>query len=480
MKRIAIIGGGFCGTVTAVNLARLTDAPLEVTVINSGQPLGRGVAYGTRRPEHLLNVVARNMSALADQPGHFVEWLGTRSDFADVAAAELRETFVPRRVYGDYLQGLFLWYAQALADGKKVRIDSLDAEALDIVPAGQRITVVTSTGATLEADKVVLATGNQAPADLPACAPDHPCYMGDPWCGWERRLPHTHQDVVLLGTGLTMVDAFLTLCALGWQGKIYAVSRNALLPQSHFKGTDYAAFPEGDPSHLTLEQMHAQMQNHCGRLRQQGLNPAMLVDKLRPYTQRLWQNFNRAEKARFLREFRTRWNVTRHRIPEPVHRDLAAAIAAGRLELVKGRICEVAVADGGLCVRVEDATGNLRTLSCGAVVNCTGPAEGYGFEQGSTLYGNLLRRGLVEADPLNLGIEVASDFVVLDQEGNRSRHLLALGPPLKGVLWETTAVPELRNQAFRVAEVIVAESKAKRAEVRTVPETFADVMEYSI
>src|SRR6187200_3268552 len=106
MKSVVVIGGGFCGVATAVNLTRLTDAPLAVTVLNAGHPLGRGVAYGTRRPEHLLNVVARNMSALADQPDHFVEWLGTRSDFAHLPAAELRELFAPRRVYGDYLQAL--------------------------------------------------------------------------------------------------------------------------------------------------------------------------------------------------------------------------------------------------------------------------------------------------------------------------------------------------------------------------------------
>src|SRR4051794_17269989 len=155
MKRVVVIGGGFCGVATAVNLARLTDAPLEVAVLNAGHPLGRGVAYGTRRPEHLLNVVARNMSALADQPDHFVEWLGTRSDFADVPTAELRERFVPRRVYGDYLQALFLWYSRAFADGKKVRIDRHEATAGDVVPAGECATVRTAEGLALEADRVV-------------------------------------------------------------------------------------------------------------------------------------------------------------------------------------------------------------------------------------------------------------------------------------------------------------------------------------
>jgi uncharacterized NAD(P)/FAD-binding protein YdhS len=479
MKHVVVIGGGFSGAVTAVNLARLTDAPLTVTVLNTGQPLGRGLAYGTRRPEHLLNVVARNMSALADQPDHFIDWLGTRSDFASFSTAELREQFVPRRVYGDYLQSLFLWYTRVLADGKKVRIDRHEAEALDVVQADGFASVVATGGLTLEADKVVLATGNQFPTDLPGCALDHPCYFGNPWSGWEERLPDRRQDVIILGTGLTMVDTFLTLSSLRWEGKIYAVSRSGLLPLSHFKSPDYAAFPEGDPSHLRLDEILALLERHCDRIRGLGLNPALLVDKLRPYTQRMWQNFTLAEKQRFLWEFRTRWNVVRHRIPESVHCLITAAVEAGRLAIIKGRVQKLAATESGLQVTVSDSAGCATTLRGGAVLNCTGPADGYGDER-SRLYRNLLERGLVVPDEVNLGIQAAADFVVLEPGGGRSKHLLALGPPLKGALWETTAVPELRNQAFRVAEVIVAQLHVKRAEVREVAESYSDVIEYSI
>ena len=483
MKHVVVIGGGFSGAVTAVNLARLTDAPLTVTVLNTGQPLGRGLAYGTRRPEHLLNVVARNMSALADQPDHFLEWLGTRSDFAHFSTAELREQFVPRRIYGDYLQSLFLWYSHVLADGKKVRIEKHDVAALDIVPEADGATVVAGGGLTWTADKIVLATGNQLPTDLPGCALDHPCFIRDPWNGWEERLPDRRQDVIILGTGLTMVDAFLTLGALDWEGKIHAVSRNGLLPQPHFKSRDYTAFPEGDPSHLSLDEMLASLDAHCHRIRELGLNSALLVDKLRPYTQRVWQNFSVADKRRFLREFRTRWNVVRHRIPEAAHRRLTTALESGRLEIVKGSVQGLAATGDGLTdgleVKVGDTAGNVRALRGGAVLNCTGPTDGYADGR-SCLYRNLLARGLVVPDELNLGIQAAVDFVVLEQGGERSKHLLALGPPLKGVLWESVAVPELRNQAFRVAEIIVAELRVKRAEVHEVAETYSDVIEYSI
>eukprot|EP01034_Spumella_vulgaris_P020994 gene20994-26930_t len=111
---IAIIGGGFSGTLVAVNLARLSTRPVRITLVNCAYPTGRGIAYGTSRPEHLLNVAARNMSALPDPPHHFVEWLRTRTEFAAVPEAELRETFIPRRIYGDYVRGLALHYLHPL------------------------------------------------------------------------------------------------------------------------------------------------------------------------------------------------------------------------------------------------------------------------------------------------------------------------------------------------------------------------------
>jgi uncharacterized NAD(P)/FAD-binding protein YdhS len=337
--------------------------------------------------------------------------------------------------------------------------------------------VSVSAGPDLKADKVVLATGNLPPTNPGGFVLDHPRYFRDPWGDWETRLGDPAEDVVLLGTGLTMVDAFITLTALEWRGKVYALSRNGLLPLSHFKGQEYAAFPEGDPSHLNLDEMETMLRAHCGRLRALDLNPAILVDKLRPYTQRLWQHFSAAEKQRFLRDYRTRWNVTRHRVPEAIHRKVVGAVEAGRLEIIKGELRCLTAFGNGLQLNMRSAS-DTRGLRVGAVVNCTGPAEG--LASAPLLYPNLLTRGLVLEDEVGLGIRATPDFAVVDLENRRSKWLMALGPPLKGTLWETTAVPELRAQAFRVAEVIVADMHARRAKVRPVEETYADVLEYSI
>lgn len=478
MNRVVVVGGGFCGVATAVNLARLSESPLTVTLVNARHPTGRGVAYGTLRPEHVLNVVARNMSALADQPDHFLEWLGTRSDFAHVPMTELRESFLPRRVYGDYLQGLLQWYATAFADGRNVRIERVSAEVVDVEPAGNGVTVRAADGTAWAADRVVLATGNPPPADLPGVSTDDPRYVRDPWGDWPARLPDPAKPVVVFGTGLTMVDVYLTLAAIGWPGKVVAVSRSGLLPMSHFKGPDYPGFPAGDPATMSLDQLIELFETHCRQLSEKGLNPAILVDKFRPHTQRVYQHFGLAEKVRFLKEYRAKWGAARHRVPEAVAKQIDDGLTGGRLEVVTGRIASLTPTSAGLTVGVETATGP-RAIAAGLVINCTGPAEGPDTS-GQLLYRNLLRRGLVSPDEVNLGVRATADFAAVEASGQRSPWLRVLGPPLRGSLWETTAVPELRAQAFRVAEGIVAELKAGRAAVKPVEHTFADVLEYSI
>ncbi len=480
MKTVAIIGGGFCGTLTAVNLARLSTDTLRVILVNNRYPPGRGVAYGTLRPEHLLNVVARNMSAFPDLPSHFVDWLRNRADFAEVPLADLREQFVPRRVYGDYLQDLLFWQAQPLAGPGRVRIDLIDDEVLDVEPGEGGARLVLKGGDILQADRVVLATGNLAPHDLipPGPVHEHPAYCANPWRGWYERLPDSQEDVLLVGTGLTMIDVFLTLRALGWGGTIYAASRNGLLPEPHFKGSDYPLSPPDDVETMGLHQLVALMEEHCARLRADGMNPAVVVDKLRPFTQRIWRNFSVTEKGEFSRDYRTRWNVVRHRIPPAVAGQIEAAREGGGLEVLKGTLRDVRPEGGRLRVAIDPGDGGpSRELAVGLLVNCTGPRESFN-DAPDSLFRKLFGQGLVRPDELDMGIEVTPDFAVVDDQGRPSDFLFAIGPLLKGTLWETTAVPELRSQAHQVAKALLADDQRLRSD--WAQETPADLVEYYI
>ena len=179
---------------------------------------GRGVAYSTGRPEHLLNVPARRMSAFPDEPDHFARWYGEHGGDA--------EEFAPRMLYGDYLE-------EQLA-GAGERLEIVRGEAVDSSAASASVRL--AGGRTIEADAVdprarQFQAGNSAR--------DRSGALGSPVgrrslgrrtsrAGLGRR-----DTILLLGTGLTAVDAMLTLDAAGFGGRIVAVSRRGLAPRGH-------------------------------------------------------------------------------------------------------------------------------------------------------------------------------------------------------------------------------------------------------
>jgi uncharacterized NAD(P)/FAD-binding protein YdhS len=453
-EHIAILGGGFCGVMTAVNLVRLSPRTLRVTIINEDRPTGRGVAYGTRRKEHLLNVAARNMSAFHDQPDHLLQWLRTRSEFDAVPERDLREKFIPRMIYGDYLRSIMQHHFEGAGGMTPVKVEHVPGHAVDIEPQG---VVLLSDGRRVEADRIVLATGNEAPAELPGAEAlkDHPAWVGNPWVVWDKRLPTDGGVIVLLGTGLTTVDAVITVRELGWQGSIHAVSRHGWIPHSHFRGIEYPEFPPADVDLTTLglEKLIALMEEHCARLREMGANPAIIVDKMRPHTQKVWQSFSAQERRDFARRHAARWNVMRHRIAPEIHAQLTSAQLTGQLTIHPANIERVEASDGK--VRVHLSGG--KSLDGDLVINATGPQTRFTATR-SVLLQNLLRRQLISPDDMDMGVRIDSDHTAVTADGARSDLLLALGPLLRGTHWETIAVPELRGQARRVAETLLEQT----------------------
>ena len=474
MKTIVIVGGGFSGTIAAVNLARLANDPLRVVIVNTSRPLGRGTAYSTTRNEHLLNVAARNMSALPDYPEHFLGWLRSRSEFSSLTDHELREMYVPRKIYGDYLCGLLATCQQPIDPRCNVTVQTIDDQVVDIVVASDGpVQVCLESGESIDANQVLLATGNQPPGSFPSDAPlsHDPRYRSDPWHDWVSRLPGSGGTIVLLGTGLTMVDVVLTLDELQWDGKIIALSRNGMPPQSHFRGIAYEDYMPDNATELSIDQLRAIVQKHCSQLRQMSQNPAIAIDKLRPHTQRLWQNLTTEEKQSFLAQDAALWNVTRHRIAASIHDVITDALDSGRLTLKSGTIQRLAPNEENIEVVLHDQQDNSFSEFGDLVINCTGPQSSFS-NAGITLFDNLLEKGLVCSDDLDMGLQVDDRFAVIESTGEPSRWMFAMGPLLKGSLWETTAVSELRGQAMRIAEILLERAPAE------VPQQ--DVLEYYI
>lgn len=423
---VAIIGGGASAALQALHLLRSGAA--RVTMIEREREPGRGVAYSTRRPEHLLNVPARRMSAFADDPGHFSRWFEARGGSAD--------EFAPRMLYGDYL-------AEQLAAAGD-RLETLRGEAVDVLPGE---TVRLADGRTVAADAVVLALGNFKPATPRGVDPAAlgPLWVDDPWASGLGEGLGRADTILLLGTGLTAVDAALTLDAVGFQGRILAVSRRGLAPRGH--GEREAA---SDPG--------AQLPSNCVallrwvRARSAEIGWRSAVYSLRSVTQQIWAAASLDERRRFLRHLRPWWDVHRHKLAPAVFERIEAMQSAARLVVAGARLVSAEAGDGRALVRLRPrGSDTIETARVARIVNCTGPETDL-LRSGEPLVAALHAAGRIRTDPCRIGLDVDGECRVRDAAGMASDSLFAIGPITRGAFWESVAVPDIRDQARCIAE----------------------------
>jgi uncharacterized NAD(P)/FAD-binding protein YdhS len=430
---VAIIGGGFSGTILAAQLAR---RGIESVLVDGSGRVGRGVAYSTTDPAHLLNVRAEGMSAWADDPHDFARRF--ESEGGD------RRGFAERRQFARYLDDIL---GQALASGK-TNVEKTFATAARRCEGGWLVEL--ADGRTLDARALVLAIGNQEPEPLAALAGVRSRYIANPW-GWEaqaavRELVATGESVLAVGTGLTMVDLVLSLESAGHRGRIVALSRRGQVPRSH---ADF------DPAPVERDQVPAgQLRAMWRWLRRRSAEVGWraAVDSLRPHSQWLWQSLDAQQQRRFLRHARPWWDVHRHRIAPEVARTVAGLVAERRLEVIAGRI--VSGRSNGDEVEVEirrRGASDAQTMRFAYVFNCTGPLHSVGRTR-DPLLRSLLDGGQVRSDALGIGVEVDERSRAVPAE-----RLWALGPLTKGRYWEIIAVPDIREQAADVADDIARE-----------------------
>lgn len=430
-RTVAIIGAGFSGAMLAV---RLAEAGATAILIEKSGEFGRGVAYGTTDDAHVLNVRAGRMSARADAPDHFVQWLANRHPgLADP------QGFVPRRVYGDYLQQI-LDDAASEAPGSIVRVPEAAAA---VTADGVRL----ADGGLIAADAVVLATGNPPPAA--AFAPAGPAVIADPWASGALDGVQPSDRLLIIGAGLTMIDMILTLEARGWGGRAAVISRHGLLPRAH------------GPAHEPVEARPPAPGPLSARLREfrrageiEGWE--RMMDRLRPLNARIWADLPVEERARFLRHLRPIWDVHRHRIaPEPAE-CIARLIREGRLSVSAGHIHRVRTGPAGVSVDWTRRGGTREGNSTAEwLIDCTGPGYNRAIRTDGLLRG-LLEEGRARLDALALGLDVAADGGVIDTRGEVSNRLFALGPPARAAFWECTAVPDIRERIEDLATKLLS------------------------
>ncbi|MFC0633887.1 FAD/NAD(P)-binding protein [Brevundimonas balnearis] len=425
--RVLIIGGGFSGAMLA---ARLAERGAASTLINRDDRFGLGVAYGAAEPWHLLNVRSARMSAVADRPDDFVDWLRLHApEHSDPHG------FAPRVVFGRYVQDRL----NRIRRERPQAIEAMSGVATAIGGDG----VDLADGRRLQGRAVVLSTGNPPPAAASAL----PGAVADPWALGALEGVRPSDDVVLIGTGLTMVDVLATLERRGWFGRAFALSRRGLLPRSHG--------PRPDPR---LEPAPGVGRSLAGSVKAArdaappGDGWRSLMEAYRPITAELWASLDARGQRRLLRHLRPWWDVHRHRLAPEVAARIDSLIRQDRLSVMAGRLLTARPAAGRieLSFRPRSQTREAKLVT-DWLIDCSGPGHD---PRKDPLTGPLIAAGAARLHANGLGLDLDPFGRVLNAQGLAHPDLYVLGPPARAAFWETIAVPDIRERIEAMARAL--------------------------
>lgn len=426
-KTIAVIGAGASGTLACAHLlAHPSSAGVRIEWVGNEADFGPGLAFGTKDPGHLLNVRAQGMSAFPDNPMHFVEW--ARLGHPQAAPTD----FLPRMGYGEYLR--------TLVPQTEARVCRHHDEAIRVTPAAEGGYLITlRSGRKIEANQVIIAIGNlQGPSGFGADAPWRPSEIaGD-------------ARVLLIGTGLTMLDAAITLCRGGRKSPVWAVSRRGLLPQVHRSYAAHVPTPAFADllraQNVRLARAFRVFRAECEIALAQGSDWRAVFDLIRPHTPRIWSQLSERDRKRFLRHAVRYWDIHRHCIAPEIAEQIAGFRARGLLVVCGARIDGLRRTPAGTWeLRIEKKDGGFAQAEFDVVLDCSGLIKNI-KSTSSALLQALLEDGLFELDHPLLGAHPSAS-----QPG-----LHVIGPLLRGAYWESIAIPEIRFQARDLAQRVLA------------------------
>ncbi|MBL9161520.1 MAG: FAD/NAD(P)-binding protein [Planctomycetaceae bacterium] len=453
---IVVVGGGFSGSMTAAQILRKaneTEQRVRVVVVERRGAVGEGLAYGTRDLNHLLNVPAGRMSAWPDRPDDFLQWAQRRRPQAKPV------DFLPRQWYGEYVRETLLATAEEAKPAAEFSVVFDEVRRVARRPEGGWL-VHLAHGSTIRADAVVLAIGHRPPSDPIGArwSGSRAHLIADPWRPFALNIVEPDEPVVVLGSGLTAVDAVLSLAHPDRRAPITIVSRRGLLPQSHAAQPVKPVDLQPMVAELLAAPGGVRVLELCRRLRKivaesaaQGVDWRGVVDGIRPHTAALWQAMSIEQRRRFLPRLRPFWEVHRHRMALSIGEQFGELRDCDWVRRVAGRIVSVqADADAVRLVVSERATERLVEINAAWVINCTGPAPSNSAASNPAI-GSLLVDHWLCPDELGLGLETTPGGNAIDAEGREVADLLVVGTLRKPAVWESTAVPELRAQAAAAA-----------------------------
>ncbi|WDG50675.1 FAD/NAD(P)-binding protein [Pseudomonas chlororaphis] len=458
---VLIVGGGLSGALLAAQLLRLPGRR-QVRVIEPRSELGRGEAYSAVELGHTLNGNAARMSVDPDNADDLTQWL---SDYlagggwpeSEQQPVPVSELFPPRGIFGLYVQQR-LAEAQAIGALQGSTVTHVRAEVVDLQADTEGAWLTLNDGQRLRGAFAVLATGMFPAARTPQTESSGLNAAAlDPWDVSAMSRLDPQATVLIIGSGLTMVDAVVSLEQAGHRGPIEVFSRHGLLPHVRRQPPAWVDFLAEDPSIRTPRQLLHELRRQCRQALADGVDWQAPLDTVRAHIGRLWSQATDGQRRQFVRHVRPWWESHHHRSP-PLSAELVARLhGEGRLRIHAASFKGLEPsADGRLAIGIRRRGETQTTWVAGdALINSSGIE--YDWRRvARPLPQQLLARGLIQPGPLALGIRADAGGAVVDAQGQVASRLFAMGPPLRGMWWESTAVTDVASQAKALAARLVA------------------------
>lgn len=484
---IAVVGGGAACVAFLHHFSELISpeaaSRIRIKIFEPRGTIGRGLAYQHDCESLLLNRAVETMSVSASDFSSFTSWVRWKAHHEDelkaLARRDLSATYVPRALFGRYLDDFFReTSATAARKGLTLQVEQREVTA---VRRATRYRLETD-GAVFEADTVLLAIGNIGQHDHYGLL-GHERYLHEPYplALHLDRLSRAGK-VAILGSGLTAVDVACSLFRMRSDVEIDMLSPSGILP--YVKGRQVR--PDA-PRFLTGRALQALT---AGGTRKIGLRSlarllraefrakqadwrelfasaddalTLLRDEIahadrerawqtvlvatNEVVEEAWHALEPAAQALVLQRFARPWLARRAPMPLENARLLAAMLENGRLKLLR----TPAEFERGDPARLGLRLGDGSVAGYDYVVNATGAAKTVRGPQDSRLAWQLLREGLASPDWRG-GLQV--DFntgALLDAQGEADWQLRCLGHLTCGAYFFVSSLEMVAKRARRIA-----------------------------
>jgi uncharacterized NAD(P)/FAD-binding protein YdhS len=463
--RVVIVGGGVSSIIMCVQLIRYTTRPVDVTIVEPRECVGPGLAYSATDPDHRLNAPLDIHWLDPRRPEELRAWCESRNIFDrdPGCLTENGQVFLRRSDLGDYLSHQFQRHRDDPRLGSTVA-HLRDSSVAVTCTAGIH-QVRTASGQVLEADMLVIATGNPMPALRPPFRAQHahiPRIIGNPLA--PHCLDAVAQDgrVLVVGSGLTALDVVSTLVRKGHRSQILVVSRRGLRPRPQSPETlrlppakmelttSLPDFLLRQP--LTVRAWTRAIRGEIRKLEAEGKNWYAAFDPVRNVVSQLWPRLPNSEKQRFLRRLRVFYDVHRFRSPPMNDAMVTAAEQRGVVRFTASRLLAVHADPTVPRVAVDlidSGSSAPRTEEFDFVINCTGLDVGEASKSNPFLR-DLLDQGKLRLHATGLGFDVTEECAALDAQGRPQPMLRVVGPPTMGAFGDPVAIPFIANQVHRI------------------------------